>query len=67
VAEGLVPTDIAALLYKNGLTLDDVVEIGQRLLKMKNVELVGFHQHNGRHRPSTFVVGKRKKMYFVGT
>ncbi|HET7088674.1 MAG TPA: hypothetical protein VFL17_08500, partial [Anaerolineae bacterium] len=27
--------------------------IGPRLLQMRNVELVGFHQHHGRHDPST--------------
>jgi len=53
VAEGLVPTDIAALAYKGGLPLEHVIAIGQRLLKMRNVELVGFHQHHGRHHRST--------------
>jgi diaminopimelate decarboxylase len=52
-AEGLVPTDIAALAYKGGLAFDDAVAVGRRILKMKNVELVGFHEHHGRHDPST--------------
>jgi diaminopimelate decarboxylase len=52
VAEGFVPTDIAALVYKGGLAIDDVVALGQRILQMKNVELVGFHEHNGRHHRS---------------
>jgi diaminopimelate decarboxylase len=53
VAEGLVPTDIAALAYKGGLPFDAVVALGRRILDMDSVELVGFHQHHGRHHPST--------------
>jgi diaminopimelate decarboxylase len=53
VAEGLVPTDLAALAYKGGLSFDDVVAIGHRILAMPGVELVGFHQHHGRHHRST--------------
>lgn len=53
VAEGLVPTDIAALAYKGGLAFDDVVAIGRRILEMDGVELVGFHEHHGRHHRST--------------
>jgi diaminopimelate decarboxylase len=51
VAEGLVPTDIAAMAYKGGLSFDQIMAIGPRI--MKNVELVGFHEHHGRHDPST--------------
>jgi diaminopimelate decarboxylase len=53
VAEGLVPTDVAALAYKGGLVFDDVVSLGRRILEMDGVELVGFHQHHGRHHRST--------------
>ncbi|MFQ5603612.1 MAG: diaminopimelate decarboxylase family protein [bacterium] len=53
VAEGFVPTDIAALAYKGGLSTEEVLKIAQRLIKMKNVKLVGFHQHHGRHHRST--------------
>ncbi len=52
-AEGLVPTDIAAMVYKGGLVFDDIMAIGPRVLKMKNVELVGIHEHHGRHHRST--------------
>ena len=48
-AEGLVPTDVAALVYKGGLAFDDVVALGRRILGMDNVELVGIHEHHGRH------------------
>ncbi|MCX8068383.1 MAG: alanine racemase [Anaerolineae bacterium] len=52
VAEGLVPTDLAAMVYKGGLTKDQVIALGQRILKMERVKLVGFHQHHGRHHRS---------------
>jgi diaminopimelate decarboxylase len=52
-AEGLVPTDIAAMVYKGGLSFDDVVAIGRRVLDMEKVELVGIHEHHGRHHRST--------------
>jgi diaminopimelate decarboxylase len=53
VAEGLVPTDIAAMAYKGGLAFDDVVAMGRRILEMKNLDLVGIHEHHGRHHRST--------------
>ncbi|MFC1834752.1 diaminopimelate decarboxylase family protein [Thermodesulfobacteriota bacterium] len=53
VAEGLVPTDVATMAYKGGLAFGDIMAIGPRILRMKNVELVGLHQHYGRHRAST--------------
>jgi diaminopimelate decarboxylase len=52
VAEGLTPTDIAAIAYKGGLTFEQVMAVGPRLMKMPNVRLVGFHQHQGRHKRS---------------
>jgi diaminopimelate decarboxylase len=53
VAEGLVPTDIAAMAYKGGLGFDDVVALGRRILEIEQVELVGLHEHHGRHHRST--------------
>ncbi len=50
VAESLVPTDIAALVYKGGLPKEDVIRLGVRILEMENVELVGIHEHHGRHK-----------------
>ena len=50
VAEGLAPTDIAAIAYKGGLTFEQIMAVGPRLLKMPDVKLVGFHQHHGRHK-----------------
>lgn len=49
VAEGPMPTDLAALGYKGGLSLEEVIAAGRQILAMKNVELVGFHQRHGRH------------------
>lgn len=53
VGEGLLPTDVAALVYKNGMSFEDLAIIGPRLLGLEHVKMVGFHQHNGRHRPTT--------------
>ena len=53
VAEGLVPTDLAALIYKGGLSFDEAIEAGRRLAGLSRVEIVGFHQHHGRHDAST--------------
>jgi diaminopimelate decarboxylase len=63
VPEGLVPTDIAALAYKGGLPIEQVIALGQRILNMKNVELVGFHQHHGRHHASTRYWEEQMKAY----
>lgn len=52
-AEGLVPTDLAAIVYKGGLMFEHIQAIGPRIMAMDNVELVGFHQHHGRHRRGT--------------
>ncbi len=52
VAEGLVPTDMAVMVYKGGLAFDDVMAVAPRILRSNNVELMGFHQHYGRHNSS---------------
>lgn len=52
VAEGLAPTDIAAIAYKGGLTFEQVMAVGPRLVQSPHIQLVGFHQHHGRHRRS---------------
>ena len=49
VAEGLIPTDIAALGYKGGLSFDEVMSYAPKLMDMEHVEVVGFHEHHGRH------------------
>jgi diaminopimelate decarboxylase len=47
--DGMVPTD----LVKGGLSIDEVIEAGKRVMKLPNVEVVGFHAHHGRHHRST--------------
>jgi diaminopimelate decarboxylase len=53
VAEGRVPTDVVAMAYKGGLSFDEVMSYAPRLMKMDNVEVVGFHEHHGRHSRTT--------------
>jgi len=48
----LAPIDIGFQVYKNGIPTEHVVEMGKRALKMKNVEVMGFHIHLGRHHGS---------------
>jgi diaminopimelate decarboxylase len=50
VSEGPLPTDIASMGYKGGLSRSEAVEAGRRILKLPCLKLVGFHQHHGRHR-----------------
>lgn len=51
--DGMVPTDLVALVYKGGLSIDEVIEAGRRVMKLPNVEVVGYHAHHGRHHRST--------------
>jgi diaminopimelate decarboxylase len=39
------------------------IEVGKRIMKMKNVELVGFHEHHGRHHQSTRFWKEQMKSY----
>lgn len=63
VAEGLVPTDVAAIVYKGGLSFEQIMAVGPRIMEMNNVDLVGFHQHHGRHDPSTQYWGEQMKSF----
>lgn len=60
---GPVATDIAAMSYKGGMMYTEAIKIGKRIMKMKNVELVGFHEHHGRHHPSTKYWIEQMKSY----
>ncbi|GAB4566990.1 MAG: diaminopimelate decarboxylase [Haliangiales bacterium] len=51
--DGPLPTDLVAAAYKGGLSLSEAIEAARRVRRLDNVELVGFHQHHGRHRPET--------------
>lgn len=48
----LVPIDLSVSVYKNGIPTEHVKELGRRALKMKNIEISGFHIHLGRHHGS---------------
>jgi diaminopimelate decarboxylase len=50
---GMAPTDLVALVYKGGLSIDEAIEAGKRVMRLPNVEIVGFHAHHGRHHRST--------------
>lgn len=63
VGSGPLPTDLAALVYKGGLPRDAAISIGKRILSSKYVELVGFHEHHGRHAPSTLFWEKQMIAY----
>lgn len=60
---GPLSTDLAALAYKGGLSREAVIFIGKRIQKSQRVELVGFHQHHGRHDPSTRYWEEQMKAY----
>ena len=47
-----VPIDLGIQVYKSGVPSESLVEMGQRVFHMPNVELVGLHLHAGRHHPS---------------
>ena len=51
--DGMAPTDLVALVYKGGLSIDEAIEAGKRVMRLPNVEIVGFHAHHGRHHRST--------------
>jgi diaminopimelate decarboxylase len=48
-----ISADVAALAYKGGLSQDVAVGIGRQALASDHVELLGFHEHHGRHHAST--------------
>ncbi|MFZ5570833.1 MAG: diaminopimelate decarboxylase family protein [Thermodesulfobacteriota bacterium] len=60
---GPVATDLAAMAYKGGMVYTQAIEIGKRIMKMKNVALVGFHEHHGRHHPSTRYWAEQMKSF----
>jgi diaminopimelate decarboxylase len=62
-AEGLVPADIVAQVYKGGLSYDEIVPVARRIMAMEGVELVGFHEHHGRHHASTRWWEEQMKSY----
>ncbi|MFQ5473802.1 MAG: diaminopimelate decarboxylase family protein, partial [Dehalococcoidia bacterium] len=63
VSEGLLPTDIVAQVYKGGLSYEEIVPVARRIMAMEGVELVGFHEHHGRHHSSTRYWAAQMKSY----
>jgi diaminopimelate decarboxylase len=59
----LVPIDLGTQAYKNGIPTEHVIEMGKRALKMKNIELVGFHLHTGRHHDTLWYWQGMMKQY----
>lgn len=51
-ARALIPIDLGFQVYKSGLPLDSVTDVGRRALRHPHVELVGLHLHAGRHAAS---------------
>jgi diaminopimelate decarboxylase len=50
--QATVPVDIGIQVYKSGIPIEYLAEMGRRVFAMPNVELVGLHTHSGRHHPS---------------
>lgn len=44
-----VPTDIAAQVYKAGISPEHLVGLGRKALRLSHIRLVGVHFHAGRH------------------
>lgn len=51
--QGPLATDLVALAYKGGLARDVAIDIGRKVMASDHVELVGFHEHHGRHSATT--------------
>jgi diaminopimelate decarboxylase len=47
-----VPIDLGIQVYKSGIPLEYLVDMGRRVFALPHVELVGLHLHAGRHHPS---------------
>lgn len=63
IPSGPMATDLAALAYKGGLSREDVIAIGKKVMASDRVELVGFHEHHGRHDASTGYWEEQMKAY----
>ncbi|MCG8636548.1 MAG: hypothetical protein MI863_22130 [Desulfobacterales bacterium] len=63
VPTGPLSTDLAALAYKGGLSREEVIAVGKRVMASDRVELVGFHEHHGRHNASIRYWEEQMKAY----
>lgn len=50
-AQEKVTIDIGIQVYKSGIPAQYLPELGRKVLRMPNLELVGLHFHGGRHHP----------------
>lgn len=62
-AQEKVTIDIGIQVYKSGIPAQYLPELGQRVLQMPNLELVGLHFHGGRHHPGVWYWQKLMKGY----
>ncbi len=60
-----VTIDIGIQVYKSGIPAQYLPELGQQVLQMPNLELVGLHFHGGRHHPSLWYWRSLMKGYAV--
>ncbi|MBN2297622.1 MAG: hypothetical protein JXM72_03460 [Deltaproteobacteria bacterium] len=62
-AQEKVSIDIGIQVYKSGIPAQYLPELGNKVLKMPNVELVGLHFHGGRHHASLWYWEELMKEY----
>jgi diaminopimelate decarboxylase len=62
-AQEKVTIDIGIQVYKSGIPAQYLPELGKKVLKMPNLELVGLHFHGGRHHPSLWYWREMMKGY----
>ena len=62
-AQEKVSIDIGLQVYKSGIPAQYLPELGEKVLKMPNLELVGLHFHGGRHHPSLWYWEEMMKGY----
>lgn len=58
-----VSIDIGLQVYKSGIPAQYLPELGKKVLKMPNLDLVGLHFHAGRHNPSIWYWEELMKGY----
>jgi diaminopimelate decarboxylase len=55
--------DLGIQIYKSGIPVEYLAELGRKTLALENVELVGLHVHVGRHHPSLWYWRHTMKAY----
>lgn len=49
-----IPIDLGVQIYKSGIPIEYVEDLGRRAIAATNIDLVGLHVHLGRHHASTW-------------